>query len=288
MAWGSTNKDRFPGPQPVSIERRHFPILKNAPYMVCEKTDGLRQMLVCLEIEGKKRCFLVDRAFHTEEIQSSLPRGTVLDCERVGNIVFVYDAVMIKGEDLKKFTLTQRLAGAEKVIKGIIRTKNDLVHVKMKKMLPLSDVETVLNTSYTYETDGLIFTPIEEPIRMGTHETMFKWKPRETITIDFLVQKTNESIDRGSAGYESVYGLYIADGDGLNYIAHFNTMAKYTDLASYQGKIVECSYGDVGWKIVKIRTDKTYPNNMRTFRRTLINIKEDIQSCEFQRLYMQK
>jgi len=39
------------------------------------------------------------------------------------------------------------------------------------------------------EMDGLIFTPINEPIRIGTHETMFKWKPRNKNTIDFLVKK---------------------------------------------------------------------------------------------------
>ena len=36
--WGS--KDYFPGQQPVSIETKHFPILKRGDYLVCEKTDG--------------------------------------------------------------------------------------------------------------------------------------------------------------------------------------------------------------------------------------------------------
>jgi hypothetical protein len=44
---------------------------------------------------------------------------------------------------------------------------------------------------------------------------------------------------------------------------------------------VECSYGEVGWNLVKVRADKTYPNNMRTYERTLVNIKEDIQGHEF-------
>ena len=50
---------------------------------------------------------------------------------------------------------------------------------------------------------------------------------------------------------------------------------------------VECAYGESGWYFVKLRPDKTYPNNLRTFDRTLVNIKEDIQTNEFH-LYMQK
>jgi hypothetical protein len=47
------------------------------------------------------------------------------------------------------------------------------------------------------------------------------------------------------------------------------------------GTIVECGYGDLGWEPEKIRTDKTYPNNRRTYFRTLVNIREDIQFREF-------
>ena len=49
--------------------------------------------------------------------------------------------------------------------------------------------------------------------------------------------------------------------------------------------IVECKYvtDDVPmwWKVVNVRTDKTYPNNRRTFYRTIVNIKEDIKMKDF-------
>jgi len=52
--------------------------------------------------------------------------------------------------------------------------------------------------------------------------------------------------------------------------------------------IVECRYmiDDIPmwWKPVGLRQDKTYPNNRRTFYRTMINIREDIQWEEFTRL----
>jgi hypothetical protein len=286
-AWDSTHPDRFPGPQPVSIERRHFPLLKKQPYMVCEKTDGTRVMLVCTEFEGKRVCALVNRAFHMEEISLNVPRETVLDCELIDNLILVYDAVMVKGEDVRRRTLTERLLAAASATKMILRTKKDKYSVKVKKMYPLAEIQKVIEAEYPYETDGLVFTPVEEPVRMGTHETMFKWKPREKITIDFMVRHTGKYIDRGHAGHEPVMDLYIADRDKMNPVTIFNPLVQYKDLEMYEDRIVECAYGESGWYFVKCRPDKTYPNNLRTFERTLVNIKEDIQTNEFY-LYMQK
>ena len=51
------------------------------------------------------------------------------------------------------------------------------------------------------------------------------------------------------------------------------------------GAIVECQYitweEPMWWKPLKRRTDKTYPNNRRTFYRTIVNIKENIKMKEF-------
>ena len=286
-AWGSTDSDRFPGPQPISIERRHFQLLKKDKYMVCEKTDGLRVMLVSTMFESKRLVALVDRAFRYEEISLSIPRDTVLDCELIGTLILAYDGVMIRGEDIRQKNLTERLAAITSVSKMVLRTTKDKYSIKAKKMLPIADVKTVLDTEYPYETDGLVFTPIYEPVRLGTHETMFKWKPRKKITIDFLVRHDGNYMDRGFHGKEPVMMMYIAEKDKLREICMFNTIGGYKNLEQYEGKIVECSYGDVGWQFEKIREDKTYPNNMRTYQRTCVNIREDIQSNEFH-LYMQK
>jgi hypothetical protein len=45
--------------------------------------------------------------------------------------------------------------------------------------------------------------------------------------------------------------------------------------------ILECGYGPTGWYVVKVRTDKTHPNNKRTYERTLVNLREDIKLQEF-------
>ena len=265
-SWGSSDVSRFPGPQPVSIERRHFCLLKRQPYLVCEKTDGVRHLLVSTP-EGIVA--LVNRAFNVEPVKIRIPKDTLLDGELVkaksGKVLFmVYDAVRVKGEDLMRAPLDQRLEKARAVLKGIIKTAGAPFEVRVKTMWALGSPIPDLN-SFEYETDGLVFTPVEEPIRMGTHETMFKWKPRERITIDFCLQNGNE--------------LFVQDRGEPYKEAELHARDKRPDLPN--GTIVECGYGDLGWFVEKIRTDKTHANNRRTYFRTLVNLRENIQLSEF-------
>lgn len=265
-SWGSNDPERFPGPQPVSIERRHFCLLKHQPYLVCEKTDGVRHLLVSTP-EGTVA--LVNRAFNIEPVKIRIPKDTLLDGELVkarnGKMLFmVYDAVRVKGEDLMKVPLDQRLEKARSVVKTIIKTAQAPFEVRVKTMWSLGSLIPNLN-SFEYETDGLVFTPVNEPIRMGTHETMFKWKPRDRITIDFCLQNGTD--------------LYVQDRGEPYKESELHLRNKRLDLPN--GTIVECGYGDLGWFVEKIRTDKTHPNNRRTYFRTLVNIRENIQLSEF-------
>ena len=127
-------------------------------------------------------------------------------------------------------------------------------------MIPLEKFNE-LPTEFPYETDGLVFTPVNEPIRTGTHETMFKWKPHDRITIDFLVRGRD---------------LYIQERGQLYKESEMHVPHNFPD-----GTIVECGYGELGWTPVKARTDKTHPNNRRTYLRTLVNLRENIGYNEF-------
>ena len=114
--WGS--KDYFPGPQPISIERKHFPVLRGAEYVVCEKTDGERHMMVATMFEGKPKCVFVNRAFDMFEVKINLNRkaydGTILNGELYDNTLMVYDAILINGAPVGHLNLYERLAEAER------------------------------------------------------------------------------------------------------------------------------------------------------------------------------
>ena len=46
--------------------------------------------------------------------------------------------------------------------------------------------------------------------------------------------------------------------------------------------VVECEYvGEKHWKVLKVRSDKTLPNSHYTYKKTLINIDENIKENEF-------
>ena len=162
--------------------------------------------------------------------------------------------------------LATRLGFAINAVKSIIKSKKDPFEVRVKHMIPLGSIrELPALDSFEYETDGIVMTPINEPIRSGTHETMFKWKPFERITVDFMIQRGTE--------------LWVQER-GYPYLeAQLHLSNQRPDIAD--GSIVECGYGPNGWFVEKVRTDKSYANNRRTYYNTCTNLRENIGLNEF-------
>ena len=253
--WGSRDENMFPGPHPISLERSHHDLLSKQPYVVCEKTDGIRYLLVCTTFENRKYCVLVNRAFQVRYTRLAIPRDTIIDGELVDSTFHIYDGVLVSGENIMQLNLIERLKKIEKVTHGpTMGTK-----LKMKKMWSLKDFASLVDvTEHNNDIDGYIFTPVYEPVRLETHESLVKWKPVERITVDFLCKNG---------------GLYIWDRSH-GYMKIQNTHEEYQD------KILECKRVNGVWTLVKIREDKTYPNNRRTYMRTLVNIRESISLNE--------
>lgn len=255
--WGSANENIFPGPHPVSIERKHIKTLKENPYVVCEKTDGTRYFLCCTVFQEKKFTIFVNRAFDMFVVPLAVPRHTILDGEMVNGKFVIYDAILVNGERIWSCDFITRLKKAEFATRGPPCSGIKLI---MKKMWPLNKFDELQSQTFDYETDGFIFTPVNEPIKMETHETMFKWKPLDRITVDFIVLKGNLCI------WDKHHGMVVTQ--------------KVDE--KYENEIVECKYSSGQWVPIKIRTDKNHPNNRRTLMRTLVNIRENILPCEFQ------
>jgi hypothetical protein len=288
--WGS--KEYFPGPQPISIEYKHFPVLKGGDYLVCEKTDGERHMMVALTYDGKKKCLFVNRAFQMFEVPINLKKnaydGTILDGELYDGTLMVYDAVLVAGQSVWNKNLNERLDTARSLMKSIIYMKSDKYRLKCKTFHHMRDFAKFMDEylpTVEQKIDGLVFTPVNEPVRIGTHETMFKWKPQEKNTVDFLMKREPSRETPGFAPGIPAWRLYVQE-KGKLYFESEIPHNRIEDKSWFEdGAIVECAYvtweSPMWWKPLKRRTDKTYPNNRRTFYRTIVNIKENIQMKEF-------
>ena len=269
----------FPGPQPVSIERRHIPELWKQPYVVCEKTDGVRNAIMCLKYQEKKYCLVVNRNLDFVVVGLRFPAtDVILDGEMVqchdGNWKFmVYDATS-PTLVVQKATLTQRLEAARGVVKKVMKVKGDPFQVGIKQFWDMEKFLEFQQAEFPYETDGLVMTPVKEPVRVGTHESMFKWKPLQQNTIDFQVK-------RRPGGTK--WGLYIQEKGMLYLECEWEEVDGVPPEFLKEDAIVECAYvpEHKKWWPLKEREDKNYPNARRTFWRTMINLREDVQPHEF-------
>jgi ATP-dependent DNA ligase len=284
-----TKPHMFPAPSPISVERIHFDQLNRHPYVVSPKADGERFLLVTLG----DRSVLINRAFEETDIKFRFKKnafeGTILDVEKIGNRILVFDAYQVNGEIIKDKGLDERLERATALVKSVLKTSKDPFKIEMKPVFERDELEKAIKTDFGYETDGLIFTPKDEPARVGTHETMFKWKPLEKNTVDFQVVPSTRMHD---CRQEMIYGydLYVQEhGKKICEARVPHDLVEphwrpIMDAGKDHCLILECEYiqGEVNfWRPIGIRRDKTMPNARRTFQRTLVNIEEDIQWKEF-------
>jgi hypothetical protein len=207
-------------------------------------------------VGSTKICAMVNRSFNYQLHSLTVPRNTLLDGELLGDVFIVHDAVIIAGEDVRKMILTDRLARVAALCNIIVPNK---IRVVCKQMYPLEMISRV-NMSGSH-VDGLIFTPVNEHVRLGTHRTLFKWKEKHTV--DFIVKNKFLCVQNASVLMEI---QPIEDTEN--------------------GKILECVFtSEKLWKPIITRRDKHHPNNLRTLDRTLINISENITFDELKRTF---
>jgi hypothetical protein len=122
--------------------------------------------------------------------------------------------------------------------------------------------------------------PNKLPVLTGTQFSMFKWKPKHTI--DFLIRfKENKDLSAFvyNKGELAHFANVIYDQvEGKDFIDKFYTLKNVKNDC-----ILECLYNKnlQNFTPLLVRTDKNYPNSLRTVERTLFNAQEDIKIEEF-------
>eukprot|EP00959_Pyramimonas_sp_CCMP1952_P474535 9503635-Pyramimonas_sp.AAC.2 len=306
------NVPYFPGPQPVSIERKHLSVLRRDEYWVCAKSDGTRYVMVLMRMNGEPLAMLVSRSMSLLLLRvTSLPdafEGTVMDGELVetrstgATRFLVYDAVMVSGGYVGDQPHSERMHAARCLLD--YTTCNQMT-VRPKLFYPMRQIAEYMEREVPrldHATDGFVFTPEALSVTTGTHFSLFKWKPRLANTVDFHVQwygRRRRFVL--SVGHKkqtgSGFGLYEIDKARLlcapeaeaDLVGERGSSADKPQprpqlpvLSKTDPQIVECRYVSPNrWVPVTVRTDKTYPNNWLTYTKTMLNIDEDIQLREF-------
>lgn len=280
---------RFPGPNPVSLDTGHFAALRAQPYYVCEKTDGVRFLLVCCLVRGPggetyKTCALVDRALCAyllplRHVPKAMFQGSLLDGELAWNAeegawdYLVFDAVCISGVPVLNDDLRARLGSVHRVLGVYARDPRDPVVLRAKSFVSCSKIGELdahlAGARRKYAIDGIVLTPAQTPVVYGRHNGMFKLKFDARHTVDFMVGRDGMQLLVFDAGRHVPVGVL--------------------SITAAPGCIAECAANPATeglWDLVTVRTDKTTANDMVTFKKTLLNMRENLSLDDVKRVFV--
>jgi hypothetical protein len=271
-------KPRFPGPNPVSLERASLAGLDPAKYWVCEKTDGVRYALVATTYRGHRLLTLFDRTLTPYVVPlAAVPcawfQGTVVDGELAfdkaskRHVFLAFDAVMVSGVPVFHLPLSRRLDALRTSMRDYAPHEADPFGIRIKTFFALARLdafEAALDAVRArYDIDGLVLSPEAGDVVYGRHMGMYKFKPfggAAAHTVDFLVGADGRQLLVFDAGRHVTVAVLVSGGQ-----------------AAVPDTIVECAHvrGDE-WRAVGTRQDKATANDAFTFRKTVLNIQEAI------------
>jgi len=289
------NKNTFPGPNPVAFEKKNIDTLHNDVYVVCEKTDGERYLLVNIVLNGEAKCILVNRSnkmyFIDLLFSSEVYEGTVFDGELVTNnsgesVFLVFDCIVYVGVNYSQKNHHMRYnCILDCIINKYEYCPTDFFKLKTKLFFQygpeLEKTWEYIKSTTENKIDGLIFTPVHHHIKLGRDNHLFKWKCDKQHTVDLLLKYEGKKYIAYGNNCNSNYIFKIikpSDESFKNISSFFNKLVKLPK----EGYIVECNYSNETLVPIRIRTDKTSPNNKVTIENTLKNIYENL---EIQDLY---
>ena len=251
----------YPGPNPVSLEKKYIRQLKTQKYWLGYKNDGERYAICILRYDDKPRCFLLNRNLEgfqvSLKIVKKLYMGTMIDCELVGDTLYMFDVMVYAGENISNLNFESRISYIDTFLKGIKITDDSQYKFTKKEFQLLSNK---VNLKCQTNNDGYILVPHDKQITIGTNINYFKLKPQLKNTIDFAIDTNGK--------------VYLQTNGKLIEQSHIHIKHK-TNTNSFV--IKECSFIDKNtWEELHIRRDKNIPNSVYTFTRTLVNIEENL------------
>ena len=118
-----------------------------------------------------------------------------------------------------------------------------------------------------FPTDGVVLTPRNTPVYVGTHRTMFKWKPAECQTVDFLFRDGALWLGTRDGGLEAAKSLR----------GHALTCGTVQiDAGVYECRVSRGRCRGIAVEPVRRRRDKRHPNTVATAAGVVASLIDDI------------
>jgi mRNA-capping enzyme len=291
-----TDKNKFIGAQPVSLDRQNITFLSQKNYHISWKADGTRYLMF---ISDENKVYMLDRDNCVFQIKNiKFPnrkdfgvhiKDSVFDGEMIVDIdpqtkqeyprFLIYDALIFQGNLVGHCCFETRISCIQKEIigareegkkRGLINRDIEPFGIRWKEFKSLLDprwkkfMTKEFENSLFHETDGIILQPSgkEDKYTVGRCIEILKWKPPELNSIDFklVVKKTKAGVGEISS---MVGFLYLGGEQQPVGQLPMSSLTKKLD-----GKIVECKFDQKSkrWIFMRERTDKTFPNHSSTAR----------------------
>ncbi|KAG8504221.1 hypothetical protein CXB51_002535 [Gossypium anomalum] len=225
---------------------------------------------------------------HLTLLDGEMIIDTLPDSQKQERRYLIYDMMVLNNEPIIERPFYERWKMLEKEVieprncerHNIYQSRNpyyrfDLepFRVRRKDFWLLSTVNKVLKEfipKLSHEADGLIFQGWDDPYVPRTHEGLLKWKYAQLNSVDFLFKIGSDDREQ----------LFLHER-GRKKLMEGNT-AEFREVSdppsSFSGKIIECSWDPDRqvWVYMRIRTDKSTPNDINTYRKVMQSINDNI------------
>jgi hypothetical protein len=302
-------------------------------YTITPKAEGLRKFLVIdgrgvwLIYPGDQYC-LVERAPSDPEKYRQWRwfnyRNTILDGEdilperrkeniyqEIKHFYLPFDTLIFKGQDVRRLKLIERQKFTDEIRSAVGSSSNLLI--KQKPFVPLGknmktffeEVNSMFETmeGLEYNTDGLVFTPINAPYNphsdklkdkrkrnLVDNPDICKWKPANEYTVDLKVIRTPSNrglfASNGKFPDELFKGNQNAPFDPEIQVDWYhpmfadiynNAIVEFGPKLNSDGIQVKAENDGIIFVPIRIREDKQYANSIAVAQDTWNDLNNPIQ-----------
>jgi SAM-dependent methyltransferase len=253
-------------------------------YYITDKVDGKR----CIIYINDNKIYAVSNTLTIIDAPTNfdITQTYIFDTEFYNNSYYIFDVMVFKDEIISELIFEKRLEYFERASKI-----SDIF--KLKPFIKLNDdyknqIKEFKKQEKIYEIDGIILTPYN-----GKYNNMqvYKYKPVEKLTVDFLIKKCPESllgikpyIQDNNSLYLLFCGInnYVFQKFNMSFIKNYNDIFRsidtkhppayfpiqfqpsnytyaylfWSDADNLDGEIGEFLYKDKAWVLNKIRDDR--------------------------------